>query len=425
VAPSPGQAETYDLDGLATANVASFALSAGQNRTDVGFGYRGTVSVGDRVWLDSNGDGVQDSGEDGINKVAVQLLDGSGTVIATAITSGNGNYTFNNLNAGSYTVRVVASSLPAGSTQTFDLDGVATANQASFALAAGQSRTDVDFGYRIPLSSVGDRVWMDNNGNGIQDSGEPGITGLTIQLLSGTTVVASATTRSNGIYKFGSLPAGSYSIRVTGLASGLIPTYDLDGIATANQASFTLTPGQDRTDVDFGYRMNGCAVAANLSPIYGASQGGQAFYFLGVGSDFVFMPNPGGFVLNGDGTARLTGSLQSASDPTRGFTVDVQFSGLTNVAPAGSPKKELQPSAYKENGGPVDTSTWSYFTSFTGILTGAGGYTGAVMNISPRGPAFQIGVGANGKNINFGGSGWFNWTMTHQPSAGSPMPVTG
>jgi hypothetical protein len=50
---------------------------------------------------------------------------------------------------------------------------------------------------------------MDNNGNGIQDSGEPGITGLTIQLLSGTTVVASATTRSNGIYKFGSLPAAA------------------------------------------------------------------------------------------------------------------------------------------------------------------------------------------------------------------------
>jgi hypothetical protein len=40
------------------------------------------------------------------------------------------------------------------------------------------------------------------------------------------------------------------------------------------------------------------------------------------------------------------------------------------------------------------------------------------MTITRTGPAFQIGIGANGKNLNFGGSGWFLWTMTHQPSLG-------
>ena len=85
----------------------------------------------------------------GLNGVTVQLLNSGGTVIATATTAGNGNYTFTNLTPGNYSVRVVSGSLPAGYTQTFDLDGVATAHQASFSLTA--SRTDVDFGYKPPV----------------------------------------------------------------------------------------------------------------------------------------------------------------------------------------------------------------------------------------------------------------------------------
>ena len=49
---------------------------------------------------------------------------------------GDGNYTFSNLNAGTYSVRVVAP-LPAGVAPTYDLDGVGTANVASFTLDRG------------------------------------------------------------------------------------------------------------------------------------------------------------------------------------------------------------------------------------------------------------------------------------------------
>ena len=141
-----------------------------------------TASVGDRVWLDNNGNGVQDAGEAGINGVTVQLLDADSNVVATTTTSGDGNYTFGNLIAGTYTVRVVTSTLPAGLAPTYDLDGVGTANIATFTLAAGQTRTDVDFGYR-GTASVGDRVWIDTNGDGVQDAGEAGINGVTVQLL--------------------------------------------------------------------------------------------------------------------------------------------------------------------------------------------------------------------------------------------------
>ncbi len=81
---------------------------------------------------------------------------------------------------------MVSGTLPSGVTPSFDLDGIATPNIASFTLAAGANRTDVDFGYR-GTGSVGDRVWNDTNGNGVQDAGETGINGVTVQLLNGAT----------------------------------------------------------------------------------------------------------------------------------------------------------------------------------------------------------------------------------------------
>ncbi|HBL26473.1 MAG TPA: hypothetical protein DD490_06530, partial [Acidobacteria bacterium] len=80
--------------------------------------------------------------------VTVELLDGGGTVIATTTTGADGLYGFSNLGAGSYTVRVVSATLPAGLAPTYDLDGIGTAHTAAASLTAGQNRTDVDFGYR-------------------------------------------------------------------------------------------------------------------------------------------------------------------------------------------------------------------------------------------------------------------------------------
>src|SRR4029077_15693373 len=104
----------------------------------------------------------------------VQLLDGGGNVVATTTTAGDGNYTFSNLLAGTYSVRVVSSTLPAGVTPSYDLDGIATPNIPTFSLSAIAHRTDVDFGYK-GTASVGDRLWLDADGNGVQDTGETGI----------------------------------------------------------------------------------------------------------------------------------------------------------------------------------------------------------------------------------------------------------
>ncbi len=117
---------------------------AGADNLDYDFGYRGTGSIGDRVWEDANGDTSQ-AGEAGINGLTVELLQG-GNVIATDVTTGDGNYRFENLFQGDYTVRV---SPPVGFDQTFDLDGTLD-NQTSLSLGPGENRDDVDFGYQGP-----------------------------------------------------------------------------------------------------------------------------------------------------------------------------------------------------------------------------------------------------------------------------------
>ncbi len=54
------------------------------------------IQIGNRVWSDSNKDGIQDANEAGIANVLVQLTDSSGNVLATALTDSSGNYFFSN-----------------------------------------------------------------------------------------------------------------------------------------------------------------------------------------------------------------------------------------------------------------------------------------------------------------------------------------
>ncbi len=53
-----------------------------------------TILLGDRVWRDTNANGVQDAGEPGIANVTVRLADCSGNTLATTYTDANGIYSF-------------------------------------------------------------------------------------------------------------------------------------------------------------------------------------------------------------------------------------------------------------------------------------------------------------------------------------------
>jgi hypothetical protein len=246
--------------------IDTIALPAGADGINYNFGELADAGLGDRVWLDRNGDGVQEEGEPGIGDVQVYLdLNNDGVRDAgepVTTTNALGQYFFSNLPGGTYTVRVVTTTLPTGINQTYDLDGATpTPHAATAPLTTGTTRTDVDFGYR-GTASIGDRVWLDRNGDGVQDAGEPGLSGVIVYLdLNGNGVRDADepfdATDATGNYLIDGLPAGMYTVRVdvATLPGGVSATYDLDGIGTPGVVTgVTLSSGQARTDVDFGYR---------------------------------------------------------------------------------------------------------------------------------------------------------------------------
>ena len=80
----------------------------------------GSGKIGDFVWLDLNMNGVQDSGESGLDGVVMQLQSCDGTLIGSQTTSSGGFYSFANLAAGSYRIKVVP---PAGMTLSPSFSG--------------------------------------------------------------------------------------------------------------------------------------------------------------------------------------------------------------------------------------------------------------------------------------------------------------
>ena len=89
-------------------------LSSGENEVSIDAGMveycppppppPATGSIGNVVWCDTDKDGKQDSGENGISGVTVKLMNSAGTsVLATTTTNSSGAYLFSNLAAGNYT----------------------------------------------------------------------------------------------------------------------------------------------------------------------------------------------------------------------------------------------------------------------------------------------------------------------------------
>ena len=161
-----------------------------------------TGSIGDTVWYDANGNGLQDGGEAGIAGVTVTLT-GPGPDM-TATTDANGMYLFDSLTAGAYTVTVGTG--PADTALT-------TPGTMAVDLGNGENFVDADFGFNAvpdPVGSIGDKVWLDTDGNGLLDSGEFGIEGIEVTL-TGPGGTVTTTTDGAGMYLFTDLVPGDYT----------------------------------------------------------------------------------------------------------------------------------------------------------------------------------------------------------------------
>ncbi len=121
-----------------------------------------TATLGDRVWLDADADGLQDAGEAGVAGVTVRLVDGAGDEAALpAVTDVAGFYRFADLAPGVYAVRfslpagLLASPADQGGDDAADSDADAAGATAPVALAAGETNLTVDAGVWLPAPAVG------------------------------------------------------------------------------------------------------------------------------------------------------------------------------------------------------------------------------------------------------------------------------
>jgi uncharacterized protein (DUF2141 family) len=217
--------------GLFTASPLSVTIAAGATSANNNFGYVSGLISG-FAYVDANRNSVKDAGEVGIGGVVI-----TGPSGATTTTGADGSYSFSNLNAGTYSV---------SSPSTASGKALFTPSPLSVTIAAGATSANNNFGY--VTGTISGFTYVDANKNGVRDSGEAGIGGVTVTLSGGAS--ATATTAADGSYSFTGLNSGSYSVGAPATAAGLARF-------TTSPLNITLAAGATSPNNNFGYVSGG------------------------------------------------------------------------------------------------------------------------------------------------------------------------
>ncbi len=239
-----------------------------------------SVTIRGQVWEDTDATGLRETSEPPLPDTVVTLLgigaDGARTPLRTVNVDTYGRYAFESVRPGNYAVRFT---LPG--TYLFTNFHVGTDDVSSkvpvpegqigetepFVAVMGQVLSHMDAGAIMP-GVLGDTVWVDENGNGLQDYGEaplPGVKLVLFRLYTGRAeqVVAEAVSDAYGLYRFHAVRPGQYRLRVE-LPSGYTFTVnrpDLSEIdsdvpeapgAAGDTAPFNIRSGETRRDIDVG-----------------------------------------------------------------------------------------------------------------------------------------------------------------------------
>ncbi|MFN4111878.1 MAG: SdrD B-like domain-containing protein, partial [Ignavibacteria bacterium] len=229
-----GNDETKDSDvNPSTGQSDCIILGPDQNYTNLDAGIHlipppPVCSIGDKIWLDANMNGIQDANETGVANVLVKLFDCNGVILDSTFTNYNGNYSFDSLVAGQYKIKVKIpegfsfSPKDVGNNDLLDSDIDPVTGESVCIVLNPQNCGENDVKWDVgiyptpptPTCVIGDKVWEDLNKNGIQDNGEPGVGYVTVKLLDcNHQVLYTTQTDNNGFYHFNNIPAGNYKLR--------------------------------------------------------------------------------------------------------------------------------------------------------------------------------------------------------------------
>lgn len=279
---------TDDADGIYASNTAyERAVKVGDawDNEVLGIGYNRLPSedmddhdpasvdvvgkVGDVVWEDKDGDGIQDFGEPGIENVLIELHNcdpNSGIAIQYDTTDANGEYLFDMVIPGNYFVKFI---LPGdfeftldnvGSNDNVDSDVDGTngfGTTECFEVEANEDQLDIDAGAYICVE-VGDLVWLDDNENDKYDPIENGVNGLKVELYRLTegvwtlwdydfTGINVNSICGDGYYYFCTNP-GTYFLKFVTPPNGLVPARPFRGGDPTKDSDITRSHGHGTTN---------------------------------------------------------------------------------------------------------------------------------------------------------------------------------
>jgi hypothetical protein len=191
------------------------------------------ASIGDIVWINTNGNSVIDGSELGLGGVLVELRDSGGINVISSQTTSNGSqdvdgdgvidpvgyYRFTGLPDATY--NVVIPTPPVGYTPNYDENGTGTPNTTQVVLVANEQHITADFGYAPLLANLSGTVYFDTVTPGAISGGDALSPFVRVQLFtdpngdgdpSDGVQVRETYTNTSGYYEFLAVPTGNYVV---------------------------------------------------------------------------------------------------------------------------------------------------------------------------------------------------------------------
>jgi len=264
IADSPLALET-ERDGRGYS--APFALLGGVHVSQLGFGLLTQGMISGFIWEDHNFDGHMDSNEDGLRGVSVLLMDSDGNQVASRQTMRSGEFAFDQLMPGEYSIRVMLEegyAFTAAGVESAAPQGASGAADIPVGrLSMGSVITDMRVG-ALKTATIGGTIWMDQDDDGRRQTNDQGMAGVRARLtmLDGADAgkMYETVTDASGVYRFGGvlpgkaeisfeLPQGfAFGKKVSG--SRRVSSVNKTDALTAATNAFDVIHGEDRTDLD-------------------------------------------------------------------------------------------------------------------------------------------------------------------------------